>query len=198
MDVVNTAAFRNILKSYLTEGEIMRRRIISVAVFIVLVGIFHLYADNKRSFSTPLEAIVNQTDNMEGFTVKEVFAGSEVNNHADYFYINNTNNIVAAELFKGWFGWRSGSLITGSGLNINDEISEPTNGYTGSGDLLFGLTTEQVDRFEVDNIPARFIPLDLYIEGEETKGKKLWYVHIKTDNRESIEIRAFDKLNNEL
>lgn len=176
----------------------MRRRIIRVAVFIVLLGIFYLYEDNKRSFSTPLEAIVNQTDNMEGFTVKKVFASSEVNNRADYFYINNSNNIVAAQLSKGWFGWRSGSLSTGSGLNINDEISEPTNGYTGNGDLLFGLTTEQVDRFEVDNIPASLIPLDLYIEGEDTKGKKLWYVHIKTDNRESIELRAFDKLNNEL
>ncbi|KOP67280.1 hypothetical protein AMS62_20035 [Bacillus sp. FJAT-18019] len=187
-----------VCKSILTEGEIMRRRLIRVAIFIVLVGLFYLYEDNKRSFSTPLEAIYNQTDNMEGFTVKKVFASSEVNNRADYFYITNSNNIVAAQLSKGWFGWRSGSLSTGSGLNINDEISEPTSGYTGSGDFLFGLTTEQVDRIEVNGIQARLIPLDLYIEGEETKGKKLWYVHIKTDNRESIEIRAYDKLNKEL
>jgi len=176
----------------------MRNRIIGAAALIALVGIIYLYEDNQRSFSTPLEAINHQTENQEGVTVKEIFASSQVNNHADYFYITNSDNIVAVQLSKGLFGWRFESLSTGSGLNINHKISEPINGYTRSDDFVFGLATAQVDRIEVNNIQARLIPLDFYIENKEINGKKLWYVHIKNDSDESIEIRAYDKSNNEL
>ncbi|MGC6590323.1 hypothetical protein ACPV3A_36110 [Paenibacillus sp. Dod16] len=176
----------------------MRSRIIGIAVLIALVGIIYLYGDNQRSFPTPLEAIYHETEDKEWIAVKEVFASSKVNNHADYFYITKSDNIVAVQLSKGLFGWRFDSFSTGSGLNINDKISEPINGYTGNGDLVFGLATEQVDKIEVNNIQARLIPLDFYFEGKKIKGKKLWYVHIKNNSGEIFGIRAYDKSNKKL
>ncbi|MGG4108884.1 hypothetical protein AAXB25_33865 [Paenibacillus lautus] len=107
----------------------MRSRIIRIAVLIALVGIIYLYGDHQRSFPTPLEAIYHETEDKEWIAVKEVFSSSKVNNHADYFYITKSDNIVAVQLSKGLFGWRFDSFITG-GLNINHKISEPINGYT--------------------------------------------------------------------
>ena len=176
----------------------MRSRIIGIAVLIALLGIIYLYGDNQRSFPSPLEAIYHETEDKEWIAVKEVISSSKVNNHADYFYITKSDNIVAVQLSKGLFGWRFDSYITGSGLNINHKISEPINGYTRAGDLVFGLATEQVDRIEVNNIQAILIPLDFYIQSKEIKGKKLWYVHIKTNTGEIFGIRAYDKSNKKL
>lgn len=176
----------------------MRIRIIGITVLIALVGIFYLYEDYQRSFPTPIEAIYHRIENEEWLTIKEVFASSKLNNHADYFYITNSDNIVAVELSKGLFGWRFNSYTTGSGLNINHNISGSTNGYTGSGDFVFGLASEQVDRIEVNKIQARLIPLDLYIENKEIKGKQFWYVHIKDNNGDNIDIGVYDKTNKEI
>lgn len=177
----------------------MRNRINGITVLIALVGFFYLYEDYQRSFSTPLEAIYHRIENEEWLTIKEVFASSKLNNHADYFYITNSDNIVAVELSKGMFGWRFNSYITGSGLNINHNISNSTDGYTRSGDLVFGLASDQVDRIEVNNFQARLIPLDLYIENKEIKGKQFWYIHIKNNSGDNnIDISVYDKTNKEL
>ncbi|WP_442600719.1 hypothetical protein [Paenibacillus sp. KN14-4R] len=171
------------------------QRIIAVVLGVLLVMMCSEYT---RSYSSIDLAIKSNTSEENLKHVKQVILNSQSNNKSYYFYLNDRDDVVCAELSKGLFGWYTESFSTGSGLNIKENIQIPTNGYSRSDYFIFGLASSQVDRIEINNKSAKLYSLNLYVNIDGNEDKKLWCLELDRNKNVELRIKAYDKNNKEL
>lgn len=161
-----------------------------------VLAVLYFIEDARLSSSSPDQAIQSYSHPQPWMQVKQNIVSAKHNNKAVYFYLNQEDNIVCAQLTKSLFGWKVHAFSTGSGLNLKEDGIQSVNGYNRSDSLIFGLAGQQVQRIEINRTAAALIPLEFYIQDDAAKGKQLWYAEI--NNKEAVHIQVYDKENHKI
>ncbi|MFD1032883.1 aspartyl-tRNA synthetase [Metaplanococcus flavidus] len=158
--------------------------IVLIVLGIVLVSIFTIWSisQNKISYEEPQEALLAENKNLI------LIPAYKKQGEALYFFIKDSNNIGAAMVKKGLFGWKSDYLVWSTTVDtITDEQIRDYQTY--GEEIIFGLMKNGQDlTVMIDDMPSGKINLEvsLYKESVEMDLKNVYLWYFETDNLSNI------------
>ncbi|MTD30124.1 hypothetical protein [Planomicrobium sp. YIM 101495] len=155
-----------------------------IALSIGLISVFTVWSisEIKISYDEPQEALL--AENEDAILIPAYVTEDK----ALFYFITDSNNIGAAKINKGLFGWKSDYQVWNEPIGtISDE---KFNGYQKYGDeIIFGLM-ENGEELTVmaDDIPANKINLkgSLYDESIEMELENVYLWYFESDNLSQI------------
>ncbi len=163
--------------------------ILSILIFLI-VSVFWIVAKNEESYSEPQEALFAVDKDLV------LIPGYKLNNTALFFFIKQTENLGAAYVQEGLFGWQTG-MFTWSPMD-NERSYEDLKGHRIHGEnLIYGLIRHGDERLiQVDENPATLLNLAMLPQDEVEKynleGLYIWYYESETP-LESNEITLLNR-----
>lgn len=155
-----------------------------IVLGIILITVFTVWSisENKIFYEEPQKALLGENKDLI------LIPAYVTEDKALYFFIKDSNNLGAAKINNGLFGWKSDYLVWST--TTGTITDEKFNGYQTDGDeIIFGLMKNGQD-FTVmaDDIPAEKINLEVSLHNEsvemDLENVYLWY--IESDNLSNI------------
>ena len=149
------------------------RLLMSVSLITILIVFIWIVSEKSDSYSEPQEALFAIDNDLS------LIPGYQINDEALFFFIKNANNLGAAYVQKGLFGWKAG-MLTWSPMD-DERGYENLNGFQIHGDnLIYGFIKQGDDRLvEKDGNPATMLNLAMLPQSEVEKlrleGLYIWY-----------------------
>lgn len=162
-----------------------RKSKLFIAVMVLgLISLFTIWSisENKISYEEPQEALLAENKNLI------LIPAYKIQDEALYFFIKESNNIGAAMVKKGLFGWKSDYLVWST--TVDTITDEQIRGYQTYGEeIIFGLMKNGQDlTVMIDDIPAGKINLEasLYNSSVEMDLKNVYLWYFKKDDLSNI------------
>jgi|SRR5690606_13468824 len=176
----------------------MKRWLILAAVMVAIISaVVWGGAEKAKSYSEPQEALFAIDNDLL------LIPAYKINDKALFFYIKDGNNLGAAYVNEGIFGWKADPLTWSPMDNPSNYDTDRLNGFQKQGEnLLYGVMKYDVDRIvQVNGMYATKYPLyaiqDEEVEMYELQDLAIWYLE-SDESLTAGEIKLFDNNNNEL
>ena len=143
-------------------------------VILILIAVIWVTSAKSDSYSEPQEALFAIDNDLL------LIPSYKINDKALFFFIKNTNNLGAAYVQKGLFGWNA-EMLTWSPMD-NERSYENLNGYQGYGEnLIYGLIRQGDERLvQIGENHATILDLVAMLPPSEVEklrldGLYIWY-----------------------
>lgn len=161
---------------------------LSVFLVLILITVIWIMSAKSDSYSEPQEAIFASDNDLL------LIPSYKANDKALFFFIKNTNNLGAAYIQKGLFGWKA-DMLTWSPMD-DERNYENLNGYQVYGDnLIYGLIRHGDKRLvQIGETDATILDLAAILPPSEVEkfrlnGLYIWYFESDTaPNGEEIRL----------
>jgi len=165
---------------------------IILILILLLISLIWFLSEKNISYAEPQEALTNSE---YGFLIIPAY---KMNDESLFFFIKN-NNLGAAFVHKGLFGWKAGMLTSNQKEKVIPNSINEVNGY--GENLIYGLISE-ANYVEVNGVRADHLYVDIMLEPEVVKdydleSTTLWYF-ISDVPQQEVVIELYDKDTDEL
>ncbi|MCG3088702.1 aspartyl-tRNA synthetase [Sporosarcina cyprini] len=151
----------------------MKKRLSAILVLFLLAFILGMSAKTD-AYSEPREALIAKEKDVL------VIPSYLANNKALFFFINSTDNLGAAYVQKGLFGWKTG-MLTWSPMD-QERKYEKLSGYQGYGEnLIYGIIRNgDKHMVQIGEEHATILDLTAVLSSSEVEkfkldGLSIWY-----------------------
>lgn len=163
----------------------------TVILVAIILAFTWVITEKSDSYSEPQEALFAVDHDLT------LIPSYKINDKALFFFIKDTNNLGAAYVQEGLFGWKA-DILTWSPMGSNRDYNDNLNWIQGQGEnLLYGLIRNGDDRIvKVGEEQATILNLAMLpikeIEEHQLDGLYIWYLE-SSQPLTSGEIRLMDR-----